>query len=273
MFGRLDDKVAIVTGGGQGIGAGIVKVFAAAGAKVVIATRTASHGEAVLAAVNDAGGTATLMAVDIGDKDNVDRVVQETAETYGGVDVLVHNAASFLGGPVAEYVEDDLETVLSVNLKACFRFAAACVPHFRRRGGGRLLFTSSVTGPRVAMPGTSYYAASKGGINAFIRTAALELAGDNITVNGIEPGYIRTAAMELLADEDGLEEMARYIPAGAMGAPEDIAYAMLYLASDEAGYVTGQTLCIDGGSTLPESPVFLQELEGIKDLAGSQTAS
>ena len=131
------------------------------------------------------------------------------------------------------------------------------------------LFTSSVTGPRVAMPGTSYYAASKGGMNAFIRTAALELAPENITVNGVEPGYIRTAAMELLADEEGLAQMTKYIPAGYMGAPEDIAYCMLWLASDEARYITGQTICIDGGSTLPESPVFLEEMEGIKDLQGS----
>jgi 3-oxoacyl-[acyl-carrier protein] reductase len=119
------------------------------------------------------------------------------------------------------------------------------------------------------MPGTSYYAASKGGINAFIRTVALEVARDGITVNGVEPGYIRTAAMELLADEAGLAQMAKYIPLGYLGSPEDIAYAMLYLASDEARYVTGQTICIDGGSTLPESPVFLEELPGVKELAGS----
>jgi 3-oxoacyl-[acyl-carrier protein] reductase len=207
--------------------------------------------------------------VDIGNVDAVERVVADTAEKWGGIDILVHNAASFLGGPVDSYSEDDLETVLSVNLKSCFRFSKACIPHFRKRGGGRLLFTSSVTGPRVAMPGTSYYAASKGGMNAFIKTAAIELARENITVNGVEPGYIRTAAMELLADEEGLAQMSKYIPAGFMGKPEDIAYCMLYLASDEARYLTGQTICVDGGSTLPESPVFLDELEGIKELAGS----
>ena len=119
------------------------------------------------------------------------------------------------------------------------------------------------------MPGTSYYAASKGGINAFIRTVALEVAREGITVNGVEPGYIRTAAMELLADEAGMAQMAKYIPLGYIGAPEDIAYAMLYLASDEARYVTGQTICIDGGSTLPESPVFLEEMPGVKELSGS----
>jgi 3-oxoacyl-[acyl-carrier protein] reductase len=98
-------------------------------------------------------------------------------------------------------------------------------------------------------------------MNAFIRTAAIELARDNITVNGVEPGFIRTAAMEILADEEGMKQMANYIPAGYIGDPEDIAYCMLYLASDEARYITGQTICIDGGSTLPESPVFLEELE------------
>lgn len=269
MFADLNDKVAIVTGAGRGIGAGIARVFAAAGAKVMIVTRTAKHGEATLDSIRIAGGVADLCAVDIGDLANVDRSVSQTVEQLGGVDIMVHNAASFLGGPVESYSEDDLETVLSVNLKACFRYSKAVIPHFRKRGAGRLLFTSSVTGPRVAMPGTSYYAASKGGINAFIRTAAIELAQDNITVNGVEPGYIRTAAMELLADEEGLAQMTKYIPAGFMGAPEDIAHCMLYLASDEARYITGQTICVDGGSTLPESPVFLEEMQGIKELVGS----
>lgn len=269
MFADLSKKVAIVTGAGQGIGRAIAEVFAGAGAKVMVATRTASHGETTVQRIEEAGGTARLSARDIGTEESARKVVQETAETWGGIDIMVHNAASFLGGLVERYSEDDLETVLSVNLKACFRFSAACIPEFRKRGGGRLLFTSSVTGPRVAMPGTAYYAASKGGINAFIRTAALELARENITVNGVEPGYIRTAAMELLANADGLAQMTRYIPAGYMGSPEDIAYAMLYLASDEARYITGQTICVDGGSTLPESPVFLDELEGVKELAGS----
>ena len=268
-FGRLDGRVAIVTGSGQGIGAAIARVFAAAGAKVMVATRTARHGEDTVAQIARDGGEATLMATDIGELANARAVVQDTVKRWGGVDIMVHNAASFLGGPVEGYSEEDLETVLAVNLKACFRLSAACIPHFRKRGGGRLLFTSSVTGPRVAMPGTSYYAASKSGITGFIRTAALELAADRITVNAVEPGYIRTAAMELLADEEGMAQMARYIPLGYIGASEDIAYAMLYLASDQARYITGQTLCIDGGSTLPESPVFVEELEGIKELGGS----
>jgi 3-oxoacyl-[acyl-carrier protein] reductase len=269
MSGRLQGKVAIVTGGGQGIGRGIARVFAAEGASVMIATRTEKHGRSAVEEIAAAGGRAALSLVDIGELADTQRVVAETVAKFGRVDVCVHNAASFLGGPVETYTESDLETVLAVNLKACFRLSAACLPHFRKQRWGRLLFTSSVTGPRVAMPGTAYYAASKGGINAFIRTLALEVAREGITVNGVEPGYIRTAAMELLADEDGMAQMAKYIPLGYIGAPEDIAYAMLYLATDEAKYVTGQTICVDGGSTLPESPVFLEAMPGIKELGGS----
>jgi 3-oxoacyl-[acyl-carrier protein] reductase len=266
---RLADKVTIVTGSGQGIGQAIARVFAAEGARIVVATRTRSHGEATLKLIRDAGGEAVHFTVDIGDEKQAIGVVDDTIGKFGRVDILVHNAASFLGGPVAEYSEADLETVLSVNLKACFRLSKACIPHMRRQGGGRLLFTSSVTGPRVAMPGTAYYAASKGGMNAFIRTAAIELARDAITVNGVEPGYIKTPAMDLLADEAAQAQMAKYVPMGYIGDPDDIAYAMLYLASDQARYVTGQTIVVDGGSTLPESPAFLEGVEGMKDLKGS----
>ena len=251
MLGRLDDKVAIVTGAGRGIGAGIARVFAKAGAKVMVVTRTARHGAATVAAIERAGGAAALCAVDIGARENVERAVAATAERWGGIDIMVHNAAAFLFGPVEDHSEEDLDTVLSVNLKACFRLSKAVIPFLRARGGGRLLFTSSIVGPRVVMPGTSYYAASKGGINAFIRTAALELAPDHITVNGVEPGYIHTAAMEAQSDAEQRARTARRIPLGHIGRPEDIAHCMLYLASDEARYVTGQTICVDGGATLP----------------------
>lgn len=263
---RLTDKVAIITGAGQGIGRGIAKVFAEEGAAVVVATRTEQNGRETVDAILKNGGDALLCTVDIGKLENIEKVVSAAAERYGRIDIMVHNAASFLTGPVEHYSEEDLDTVLSVNLKTCFRMSRACIPYFKKQGGGRLLFTSSVTGPRVVMPGTSYYAASKGGMNAFIRTASIELARENITVNGVEPGYIRTAAMEILADEDGMKQMAKYIPMGYLGDPEDIAYAMVFLASDEARYITGQTIVVDGGSTLPESPAFLDELEGIKKL-------
>ncbi|MBI2993075.1 MAG: SDR family oxidoreductase [Gammaproteobacteria bacterium] len=266
---RLQDRVAIVTGAGRGIGSAIAKLFAREGAKVVAATRTEKYGRELVDEITRGGGEAVLCTVDIGREEDIQQVVGTAVDRFGRIDIMVHNAASFLGGLVENYSEADLETVLAVNLKACFRLSKLCIPYFRKQGSGRLLFTSSVTGPRVAMPGTSYYAASKGGINAFIRTAAIELARHGITVNGVEPGYIRTAAMELLADKEGMKQMAKYIPMGYIGAPEDIGWAMVYLASDEARYVTGQTIVVDGGSTLPESPAFLEEAEGMKELGGS----
>jgi 3-oxoacyl-[acyl-carrier protein] reductase len=253
----LSGKVALVTGAGQGIGAGIARVFAAAGAKVVLATRTAANGQRVADAINAAGGTAWLSQTDVGRRDEVARVVAATVGRFGRLDIVIHNAAVYPVIPIAELSDADLDMTLSVNLKAGFWLIQEALPHLRRAGGGRFLFTSSVTGPNVAMPGTAHYAASKGGMNGLIRTAALEYARENITVNGVEPGYILTPAMEALGGPEALEEMARQIPLGKLGAPEDIAHTMLFLASDAAAYITGQTIVVDGGSTLPESPVVL----------------
>ena len=146
-----------------------------------------------------------------------------------------------------------------VNLKACFWLVQATLPHWRRRDGGRMLVTSSVTGPRVAMPGSTAYAASKAGVNGFIRSAALDLAREHVTVNGVEPGYIAKLGGSLLSDPERAARIARHIPAGELGRPEDIAHAMCFLASDAARYITGQTIVVDGGSTLPESPTFADQ--------------
>ena len=253
----LSGKVAIVTGAGQGIGEGIARLFANSGAKIVIATRSSANGQAVADSINKAGGVAWLSQTDIGRHDEVKRIVAQTVERFGRLDIVVHNAAVYPVVPIAQLSDADLELTLSVNLKAGFWLIQQAVPHFRKQRGGRMLFTSSVTGPNVAMPGTAHYAASKAGINGLIRTAALEYARDNITVNGIEPGYILTPAMEALGGPEAIEEMAKQIPIGKLGMPSDIANAMLFLASDAAAYITGQTIVVDGGSTLPESPVVL----------------
>ena len=263
---RLNGKTAIVTGSGQGIGAAIARVFASEGAQVVLATRTESHGQATLSSIIAAGNEAALRVTDVGVAAEIEQAISFAVSRYGKLDIVVHNAASFAAGMVEQLDDALLEESLNVNLKAAFRLSKAAIPHLRRQGGGRLLFTSSVTGPRVAMPGASYYAASKSGLNGFIRTAAIELAKERITVNGVEPGFIKTPAMNLLADEEGQKIMAKYVPMGALGLPDDIAYAMLYLASDEASYVTGQTIVVDGGSTLPESPTFADEAAGVKSL-------
>ncbi|WP_197732885.1 SDR family oxidoreductase [Paraburkholderia pallida] len=266
MTGRLTGKIALVTGGAQGIGRAIAEVFARQGAMVVIAARSADQGEDVAAQLSrqmqgePGAGRArvSFMKLDVADAQAVREAVDRIAALHGGLDIVVHNAAAFSRDPLDSMPFDALERVLAVNLKACFYLAQAAVPHMKARGGGRLLVTSSITGPRVVMPATSHYAASKAGVNGFIRAAALELAGAGITVNGVEPGYIDTPAMSALKQRFGEEAIARHIPLKRLGQPEEIANAMLFLASDESAYITGQTIVVDGGSMLPESPVFAE---------------
>jgi 3-oxoacyl-[acyl-carrier protein] reductase len=253
----LNGKVAIVTGSGQGIGAGIAQVFAANGAQAVVATRTVSSGEETVRRITEAGGKASLYRCDIGQRDSVTQLVQHCIERFGRLDIVIHNAAVYPMQSIESLSDEQLDMTLNVNLKAAFWLTQEALPHLRQAPCGRIIFTSSVTGPRVAMPETAHYAASKSGLNGFIRTAAIELARDRITVNGVEPGYILTPAMAALTDDEGQAMMASQIPAGALGEPADISYAMLYLASEQASYVTGQTLVVDGGSTLPESPILL----------------
>src|ERR1700733_12593836 len=258
MIIDLSGKVAIVTGAGQGIGEGIARAFAKAAAKVVLATRSKRNGQAVADSIVKDGGVAWLNQTDVGRRAEVKRVVAETVERFGRLDIVVHNAAVYPVIAIEQLSDEDLDRTLAVNLKAGFWLIQEALPHLRKRGGGRFLFTSSVTGPNVAMPGTAHYAASKGGMNGLIRTAALEYARQNITVNGIEPGYIRTPAMDALGGAEALALMASQIPVGKLGDPVDIGHAMQFLASDAASYITGQTIVVDGGSTLPESPVVLE---------------
>jgi 3-oxoacyl-[acyl-carrier protein] reductase len=254
----LSGKVVIVTGAGQGIGEGIARLFAQAGAIVVIATRTEANGQAVTDSIIKNGGNAWMIQSDIGRHEEVKRVVAITTARYGRLDIVIHNAGVYPILSIVALSDEELERTLAVNLKAGFWFIQEAVPFMRTEGWGRFIFTSSVTGPNVAMPCTAHYAASKSGLNGLIRTAALEYAREHITVNGIEPGYILTPAMEALGGAEAIREMADQIPLGRLGAPSDIANAMLFLASDAAAYITGQTLVVDGGSTLPESPVMLQ---------------
>lgn len=256
MGTRLAGKVAIVTGSGQGIGRATAIAFAREGAAVVIATRTPAHGEETLRLIESQRGKAIFRQVDIADHDATRAMVNEAAVTCGRLDIMVHNAAAFGRGSIEEMDRETLDRLFNVNLKACFTLTQASLPYMRKQGAGRIIVTSSVTGPKVSMPGSGAYAVSKAAVTGFIHTAAIELAADNITVNAIEPGYIDTPAMSGLKARYGAERMSHFIPAKRLGLPEEIAGPMVFLASDEASYITGETIVVDGGARLPESPVF-----------------
>jgi 3-oxoacyl-[acyl-carrier protein] reductase len=253
MTGRLEGRTAIVTGGGRGIGAGIARVFAAEGARVLIATRTLKRGEEVAAAINKAGGEASAMATDVSDADQVNAMIAEARKRYGAIDIMAHNAGIFPSSTIVKMKEAEWDQVLDTNLKSLFLVCKAVLPHMTRRNHGRIVVTSSISGPRVGMPGWSHYCASKAGVNGFLKSAALEVAKKGVTINAVEPGNIQIRATGSKMAQAHEETMKQAIPMGYLGQPEDIAYAALYLASDEARYVTGQTIVVDGGQVLPES--------------------
>lgn len=243
----------LVTGAAQGIGRRIAEGFAEAGASLLLLDRQEQAVEALASELRNQGREARALAVDLADP------AASAAALAGldGLDVLVHNAAYFPLTDFAAITPQLLQRTLAVNLGALFWLTQAALPLFAARGGGCVLATSSVTGNRVAYPGLSHYAASKAGVNGFIRNAALELAPRNIRVNGVEPGMIHTPAMANLGDAALEARIADGIPLGRLGQPADIANAMLFLASDAAAYITGQTLVVDGGATLPESSAAL----------------
>ena len=243
----------LVTGAAQGIGRRIAEGFATAGASLLLLDRQEQAVEALASELRNQGREVRAQAVDLADPP------ASAAALAGldGLDVLVHNAAYFPLTDFATITPQLLQRTLAVNLGALFWLTQAALPLFAARGGGCVLATSSVTGNRVAYPGLSHYAASKAGVNGFIRNAALELAPRNIRVNGVEPGMIHTPAMANLGDAALEAHIAAGIPLGRLGQPADIANAMLFLASDAATYITGQTLVVDGGAALPESSAAL----------------
>jgi 3-oxoacyl-[acyl-carrier protein] reductase len=248
----LTGKVALVTGGGRGIGAAIVMRFAEAGAHAVIANRTTDVAEELAATLR-----ARQLKVDVApfgrlDRDSLRRLVDDVAGKHGRLDILVHNAGGCPWASLDELDQDMLDEVLALNLNAAIWLTQAAVPHMKRVGAGRVLVTSSVSS-RVAMGGGAHYSAAKAGVNAFLRGAAFELARDGITVNGVEAGFIAKPGRGTMSQPENRQRIEYFVPMGQMGEADDIAFAMLYLASSQAKYVTGQTIVVDGGSTLPES--------------------
>ncbi len=254
----LTGKAAIVTGAGRGIGKGIAQVFAQEGAKVLVVNRGEAAGRECAEAIARAGGEASFFQADVSKKAELEAMAQAAVERLGGIDVLCLNAGIYPSAKIAEMSEETWDEVQNTNLKGVFLATQACLPQMIAQNGGRIVVTSSITGSLVGWPGLVSYMASKGGLDAFVRGAALEFAQYNITVNGVAPGTIMTEGLKELGGEK-LEEIAKIIPAGYIGEPEDIAYAMVYFASDQARFVTGQTLVLDGGQILPENPSAMED--------------
>ena len=252
MGTRMKDRSIIVTGGSKGLGRGIAQVFASEGAKVLVVARGAEAGENTVREITDAGGTASFFGADVSNSDDVQAMAQAAVERHGGIDIICCNAGIFPSSPLGELSESEWDTVNSVNLKGAFLCVSACLPEIKKSDQGRVLLTSSITGPITGYTGWSHYGATKAGMLGFMRTAAVELAKDGITVNSVMPGNIMTEGLDDLGEEY-LSQMAQAIPLGKIGDPEDVAYAMLFLASNEAKFITGQTLIVDGGQTIPES--------------------
>lgn len=249
-MGRLQDRVAIITGGGRGIGRATALLYAKEGAKIVIATRTAAPGEEVAEEIRALGSEALVIGCDIGSHDASREVVAKTIERFGRLDIVLHNAAYIPFGKIEDLSDDDLDKTLDVGLKACFWLTADALPHLRRSPAARVLITSSLAGNRRFFPNLVHYCALKAGVNGFIKAAALELARQGITVNGVEPGLVLGHALEQSTSPEVLAERAAVIPIPRVGQPEEIAAAFLYLAADEARYVTGITIPVDGGISL-----------------------
>jgi 3-oxoacyl-[acyl-carrier protein] reductase len=248
----LSGRTALVTGGGRGIGAAIVTRLAEAGASVVIANRTVDVAEALAADLAARGFSARAVPLTGLDRDSLRVLVEDAAEVSGRLDIVVHNAGGCPWATIGEMDEDKLEEALALNLKACFWLAQAAAPLMRARRFGRILVTSSVSS-RQAMGGGAHYSAAKAGVNAFVRGAAFEFARDGITVNGVESGFIEKPGRGTMSRPDTMAKISRFIPMGHFGEADDIAFAMLYLASEQAKYVTGQTIVVDGGLVLPET--------------------
>jgi 3-oxoacyl-[acyl-carrier protein] reductase len=246
MAQDFSGKIAVVTGGGNGIGAATCRAFAAAGARVAVLDRVRDAAEGVAREITGNGGTATAHAVDVADRAAFNAVAAAIAEAAGGIDTLVNGAGTTVRRMIPEMGPEDWDWVIAVNLTGAFNGIQAVLPHTRKRGGA-IVNIASIAGQRISFGGTANYTASKAGLLGLTRHAAYELAPDRIRVNAVCPGPTATAFSGALPSEEAKAARAQRIPLGRMCEPEDIADPILFLASDAARTITGVALTVDGG--------------------------
>jgi len=253
--GRLDNKVAIITGAGMGMGQAGALLFAREGAKVVVVDWDAGAGEETVKMIKDSGGEAVFVKADVSRAKDVENAVKKAVEKYGKLDIIYNNAA-VIGRPAftEDVTEEEWERIMSINLKGVWLGMKYAIPEMLKGGGGSIINTASQCGDRGTR-NLSPYCAAKGGVLALTRITAMELAKKNIRVNALNPGIIGSPMVLTMPKEEirGFEEI---IPQGRLGKPEEVAYAALFLASEESSHVTGHTLVVDGGIEIDNHQVI-----------------
>lgn len=244
-MGRLDGKVAIISGGARGQGATEARMFAREGAKVVFGDILDDEGRKVEAEIQELGGEATYVHLDVTREADWQAAVDRAVSTYGKLDLLVNNAAIVAQGSIEDITEEAWDRLMAVNLKGVFLGTKHAIPEMRKAGGGSIINISSGAGIAPAGNTVASYSASKGGVRLFSKATAIQHAKDKIRCNSVHPGPVETAMLS----EEGRGTLMDRVPLGRAGKPEEIAYGVLYLASDESSFVTGSELVIDGGRT------------------------
>ena len=245
---NLTDKVAIVTGASRGIGEAIAKKISSCGAKIILIARNSDQLVAVKETIISNGGIAESIAGDVSNLNSISEIVTNTIDKWGRIDILVNNAGIARDNIIMRMKEDDWDSVMNINLKGCFNGIKSVARPMIKNKAGRIINITSVVG-QIGNAGQSNYAASKAGIMGLTKSMAKELGSRNITVNAVAPGYITTDMTNELNDEVK-EQMKSSIPLGRLGTPDDVANLVCFLASDEAGYITGQTFNVDGGMVM-----------------------
>ncbi len=260
MNRRLENKVAIIIGASKGIGRGIAKVFAKEGAKLLVAGRNEAALKNLVEEISSPTQTIHYHVGDICNEQDMQNAANKALELYGKIDILCPNAGIYPEAWLGEMTLAQWNEVILTNLTGVFLATNSCISTMKKSQYGRIVIISSISGPKVGLPGYAHYTASKAGITGFIKTAAIELAKHSITVNAIEPGNIITESLMEMGSQL-IRSMEKDIPMGHLGTVDDIAYATLFLASDEAKFITGQTLVVDGGQVLPQSNYLPYSLE------------
>ena len=244
-----------MTGAAQGIGRGIASVLAAEGARVVICDLDADLAEATATDLRAQGLDVLAVATDVTERASVDAMAAQVVAEHGRIDIVAANAGIYPTAALAEIDDAMWDRVMDVNVTGAVRVVQACMPGMVARTYGRVVLTSSITGPLTGQPGFAHYGASKAALLGFMRSAAVELATSGVTVNAVLPGNVKTPGFATLSEEHQ-RLMLTSIPMRRYAEPEEIGWAVRFLASPEAGYITGQTLIVDGGQVLPEAPLL-----------------